>query len=204
MEYDLKIMENGDETILVDRGLNLSKGQQARVNLARAVYKDADIYLIDDALTALDPKVQDHIFEHCIRGFLKGKLVILVTHNAKHITSADQVVVLEYGSVKFDGKQEQIHEKLLEVIAEEPVVEKKRKVEEDDECDEKTKLLNGKKPVSRKQVYHEVKKQGHVDLSTYGKYFKFGGGFMFLFFILVTYLSTTIAESFSTKILSNW
>ena len=60
--------------------INLSGGQQQRVSLARAVYAQADVYLLDDVLSAVDAHVGEHIFKHCVRGMLRDKAVIMVTH----------------------------------------------------------------------------------------------------------------------------
>ena len=60
-----------------------SGGQKQRLNLARAVYADADIYLLDDPLSAVDAKVGQHIFQHCVRGALKDKTVVLVSHGVQ-------------------------------------------------------------------------------------------------------------------------
>ncbi|CAH1997626.1 unnamed protein product [Acanthoscelides obtectus] len=204
LEYDFKILDKGDETIVADRGLNLSKGQQARINLARAVYKDSDIYLIDDALTALDPKVQEQIFSECILGFLKGKLVVLVTHNAKHITSAEKVIVLKDGAITFDGKHQELTRDILEAIEDEEIHgdETITKDEEVENLDEKSKLLAT--PLKRVHVYHEVKKQGGVGWDIYKQYFRFGGGICFVSFIVLLYFGATFAESASAKMLTNW
>lgn len=63
-----------------ERGINISGGQKARISLARAVYSEADIYLLDDPLSAVDPQVANAIFHDCIQGALKDKCVVLVTH----------------------------------------------------------------------------------------------------------------------------
>lgn len=206
MGYDFSLLEKGDETIVADRGLNLSKGQQARVNLARAVYKDSDIYLIDDALTALDTRVQETIFKECIRGFLKDKLVVLVTHNTKHISDAEQVIILENGAVKFQGKETDLSEDLLEAIEEETMSEKDvDEVEDNDEkIDEKSKLLKGEGEPKRRKVYQEVKKKGGVNYEVYVKYFKFGGGFILLGIVVLMYFGAQFTESYSSKLLTNW
>jgi ABC-type nitrate/sulfonate/bicarbonate transport system ATPase subunit len=65
------------------QGINLSGGQKARVALARACYQDADVYILDDPLSAVDVHVSRHLVERCVRGILKGKSVVLVTHQVR-------------------------------------------------------------------------------------------------------------------------
>ncbi|XP_035824262.1 multidrug resistance-associated protein 1-like [Aplysia californica] len=79
---DFKLMSSGDKTLIGEKGINLSGGQKQRVSLARAVYADAGIYLLDDPLSAVDAHVGKHIFDQVIgpRGMLKGKTRVLVTH----------------------------------------------------------------------------------------------------------------------------
>ncbi|KAJ8948317.1 hypothetical protein NQ317_013654, partial [Molorchus minor] len=152
------LLEHGDETIAADRGLNLSKGQQARINLARAVYKHSDIYFLDDSLTALDSRVQEFIYDECIKGFLKDKLCVLVTHNPKHIHGADKIIVLDNGTIKFQGSKhsaKSILPDLEKVDLNEKNVEKNNEI--DVAADEKTELI-GREAKDKKGIYHEIKK----------------------------------------------
>lgn len=80
MTRDIEIFNNGIDTVIGERGTNISGGQKARISLARALYSDSDIVLLDDPLSAVDPEVAGKIFHDCIKGYLKDKLVILVTH----------------------------------------------------------------------------------------------------------------------------
>lgn len=80
MTRDISIFGKGVETVIGERGINVSGGQKARISLARAIYSDADIILLDDPLSAVDPEVANKIFFECIRDALKHKIVILVTH----------------------------------------------------------------------------------------------------------------------------
>jgi len=80
LESDIVNLSNGADTVIGERGINISGGQRARISLARAVYSDADIYLFDDPLSAVDPQVANSIFKECILGALRHKCVILVTH----------------------------------------------------------------------------------------------------------------------------
>ncbi|XP_018569050.1 probable multidrug resistance-associated protein lethal(2)03659 [Anoplophora glabripennis] len=205
LEYDFKLLPNGDETIVADKGLNLSKGQQARINLARAVYKDADIYLVDDSLTALDPQVQDFIFQECIKRFLKGKLCILVTHNAKHINSADRVVILENGTIKFQGNEDNLPNDILSNIEDTNVKDGTKKVVENEIIeDEKTVLLKSERNLRKKGVYFETKKEGSVSGDVYWKYFKFGGGILLFGLIILLFSACQFTESYTSKLLSHW
>jgi len=77
---DISIFGKGVETTIGERGINVSGGQKSRISLARAVYSDADIILLDDPLSAVDPEVANKLFRNCIRTVLKDKIVILVTH----------------------------------------------------------------------------------------------------------------------------
>jgi ABC-type multidrug transport system fused ATPase/permease subunit len=110
LEQDLQCLQGGDGFIVADRGTNLSKGQQSRINLARAVYQDREIYLLDDCLTHLDVLVGDYVFEKGIKQFLKDKLVVLVTQNPKHVSRADGVIVLKNQTVKFVQQEDVVEE----------------------------------------------------------------------------------------------
>ena len=86
----------GDETQIGEKGLNLSGGQKAGVSLARAVYADADVYLIDDVLAAVDVHVAETMMEQCILGALRSKTRVIVTHRAQRwYHRMDQIILME-------------------------------------------------------------------------------------------------------------
>ena len=97
MEADVAQITGGNNAEIGERGINLSGGQKARVSLARAIYSDRDIYLLDDPLSAVDSHVASHIFEECIMKTLKKKTVILVTHAVQFLPRVDRIVVLGGG-----------------------------------------------------------------------------------------------------------
>uniref|UniRef100_A0A8B9JH67 Cystic fibrosis transmembrane conductance regulator n=1 Tax=Astyanax mexicanus TaxID=7994 RepID=A0A8B9JH67_ASTMX len=103
LKRDMELLPEGDLTVIGDRGATLSGGQKARVNLARAVYQDADIYLLDDPLSAVDAEVGRHLFEQCICGVLKKKPRILVTHQLQYLKAADHILVLKEGHMVARG-----------------------------------------------------------------------------------------------------
>ena len=115
LNSDISRLPNGDNTVLGERGCSLSGGQRARVNLARAVYFDADIYLLDDPLSAVDAKVGKHIFEKCISGVLSNKIRILVTHQLQYLKNADYIVILDKGTIVKEGEYSEMKESGMEI-----------------------------------------------------------------------------------------
>ncbi|XP_057563819.1 ATP-binding cassette sub-family C member 4-like [Hippopotamus amphibius kiboko] len=99
LEEDLQLLEDGDLTVIGDAGTMLSGGQKARVSLARAVYQDADIYLLDDPLSAVDAGVSRHLFQQCICQALHKKITILVTHQLQFLKDASQILILKHGKM---------------------------------------------------------------------------------------------------------
>jgi len=79
----------------LERGISLSGGQKARINLARCLYVDADIYLMDDPLSAVDTHVGCQLFDQAINGFLQDKIRVLVTHQLQYLKYVDQIIVLK-------------------------------------------------------------------------------------------------------------
>ncbi|XP_030766381.1 multidrug resistance-associated protein 7 [Sitophilus oryzae] len=105
---DVSNLPKGDLTGVGEGGATLSGGQKARVALARAVYQDKSVYLLDDILSAVDTKVAKHIFQHCILGLLKDKTRILCTHHVQFLAYADRIIYMEGGSIKKQGKPSEI------------------------------------------------------------------------------------------------
>ncbi|CUS24594.1 LAQU0S17e02586g1_1 [Lachancea quebecensis] len=105
LEDDLSEMQDGDETIVGDKGMSLSGGQRQRLALARAVYSDAEHLLLDDCLSAVDPGMAVWIFKKCMLGpLMEGRTCILATHNIALVQRhADMIVLLEEGRVSKVG-----------------------------------------------------------------------------------------------------
>ncbi|XP_033124996.1 multidrug resistance-associated protein 4-like [Anneissia japonica] len=99
LRRDLDILPNKEYTLVGERGVTLSGGQRARVGLARAVYSDMDIYLLDDPLSAVDTEVGRYLFDVCIRESLKDKPCILVTHQLQYLENVDKILVMKDGQV---------------------------------------------------------------------------------------------------------
>ncbi|KAG0343682.1 Canalicular multispecific organic anion transporter 2 [Podila humilis] len=106
LAQDFTTLPAGDLTEIGERGINLSGGQKQRVSLARAAYQDADVYLLDDPLSAVDAHVDQHLWLNLIgpNGLLKDKTRLLVTHGIHHLSEADQIIVIKNGKIDEIGQ----------------------------------------------------------------------------------------------------
>lgn len=108
LKKDLELFSHGDQTIIGDRGINLSGGQKQRVQLARALYQDADIYLLDDPFSAVDAHTGSELFKEYIMTALATKTVIFVTHQVEFLPAADMILVLKGGHIIQAGKYDDL------------------------------------------------------------------------------------------------
>ncbi|CAL1297856.1 unnamed protein product [Larinioides sclopetarius] len=133
LKPDLKILPGGDLTEIGEKGVNLSGGQKQRVSLARAVYQDADIYLLDDPLSAVDSHVGAHIFKHVIgpNGALSNKTRILATHDISVLPDVDKIYVMSGGKILESGSYRELMNQKGEFAR--FIEENRKKQDEDDE-----------------------------------------------------------------------
>ncbi|XP_062997330.1 ATP-binding cassette sub-family C member 12-like isoform X4 [Elgaria multicarinata webbii] len=110
LKSDLDLLPYGDMTEIGERGINLSGGQKQRISLARAVYANRDIYLLDDPLSAVDAHVGKYIFEECIKEALRGKTILLVTHQLQYLEFCDEIILLEDGEICESGTHAELME----------------------------------------------------------------------------------------------
>lgn len=105
LERDFELLPQGDASIVGERGISLSGGQKARINLARAIYRKADVYLLDDPLSAVDAHVGRHIFDECITQFLadENKICVLVTHQLQYLSNVNHVLLMNGGQIEAEG-----------------------------------------------------------------------------------------------------
>jgi ATP-binding cassette, subfamily C (CFTR/MRP), member 4 len=116
LEEDVFRMDQGINTLVGSRGTDLSGGQKARISLARAVYSDADIYLLDDPLSALDPAISKRIYKEWVWGHLNDKWVILVTHQVHFLTNVKNIFIMTNGRIVEIGSYDEINDILEKSI----------------------------------------------------------------------------------------
>ena len=214
LESDLEILPSGDQTEIGERGINMSGGQKQRISLARAVYSDSDIYLIDDCLSALDAYVGQAVLDEVLLGYLRrrNKTVIMTTHHTHFLHRVDKVVVMEAGRISLKGTFEYLQQEpkfmsdyLTKVEKskkneEKPILEDYKIEQKKEENQKKLALLasmsgeNDSHP--GKIVKAEKRFTGVVDHSVFGFYIKKGGRTLFLLTSITFALSVT--ASFAT------
>ncbi|XP_030562947.1 probable multidrug resistance-associated protein lethal(2)03659 [Drosophila novamexicana] len=212
LEKDIEQLPHGDATIVGESGASLSGGQKARVSLARAVYRKADIYLLDDPLSAVDSHVGRLLLQHCLHEFLSDKIRILVTHRVALLRHADHMVLMEAGRASIQGRYESL-KKLIRFrmsVANDSEVAKLRAVRADSIYEE----ASPQEPLSQQQLqlqldeheqrYKEQQFQGSVTLTTYKQYFAVLG---LPFVVLLIFIVFLLARSFEATMdifLSKW
>uniref|UniRef100_A0A8C3DJX3 Multidrug resistance-associated protein 4 n=1 Tax=Corvus moneduloides TaxID=1196302 RepID=A0A8C3DJX3_CORMO len=200
---------NGDLTVIGDRGATLSGGQKARVNLARAVYQDADIYLLDDPLSAVDAEVGRHLFEKCICQALHQKISVLVTHQLQYLRAANQILILKDGKMVGKGtyaeflrsgidfasllkKDEEVVEQLSVPGTPNQKSARNRTFSESSVLSQDSSIHSQKDGAGENAlaaVPEESRHEGKINFKVYRKYFSAGANY-FVIFILLLNLET--------------
>ena len=194
LKEDLERLTNGSLTFVGEQGSVLSGGQRARVSLAPAVYADADIYLLDDPLSAVDVKVGDHIFNKCISEFLRDKTRIMVSYNENYMKLADQVVVLDKGSVLGKGVYSELKQSnILNVPAVETQSPRKEEIEPALKSPRHTEETTGSPSGEEEEDEHlelseEDRAVGSITAGLYWDYFRAGMHPVVMFLVFAFFL----------------
>ncbi|XP_040281246.1 multidrug resistance-associated protein 4 [Bufo bufo] len=228
LKKDMLQLEDGDMTMIGDRGVTLSGGQKARVNLARAVYQDADIYLLDDPLSAVDAEVGRHLFEKCISQALRKKLCILVTHQLQYLSAAKQILILKEGQMVGKGTFSELLQSgvdfasLLKSGEEEqsptqdgPLVKKSarnRTFSESSVWSQDSSVQSQKEGVTDAlptepvltAVQEESRSEGTVGFKVYKKYFLSGSSYFMIFLLLLLNILAQVSYVLQDWWLSYW
>lgn len=212
LERDFSLLPYGDKTIVGERGISLSGGQRARINLARAVYKEADIYLLDDPLSAVDTHVGKELFEKCITGYLGEKTVILITHQLQYLKKVDNIIILNNGAIQAQGTYKDLKASGLDfaqLLDEHPQAL-------DNSEDRQTKTMHQRqnsvqsvtsiedKTVEVPNEVEEQKSKGSVSAGVYKAYFGAGGNCCFIFFMFQLFVLAQVAASAGDYFITYW
>lgn len=217
---DFEQLPSGDSTLVGERGHSLSGGQRARIGLARACYRQADIYLLDDPLSAVDTHVGKHLVSECILGLLGDSTRLLITHQLHHLKTADNVIILRNGAIETQGSFAEVSKSTLfselleeedeaqneETIHELPQLKRQRTMSVQSHSSSST-MPEGLKPNTEDedpQETAELMEKGRVSGSVYMQYFRAGGGWGLLFLTLFSIILAQVITSAGDLWLTKW
>jgi ABC-type multidrug transport system fused ATPase/permease subunit len=208
LDHDLQILPHGSFTEIGERGINLSGGQKQRVSLARAIYFDADLVLLDDPLGAVDAHVGEHIMEHAICGLLKDKCRVLVTHQLHFVPRCDRIVIMDKGkAVACDTFENlMVTNAMFQQMMADVNTTKNEKQEEVPEKDEGESL---KKTVTRKAAQEGLMKEEEravhgIPGAVYLDYFRSTGSIFIPPFVLFVLCASQAAQILTSLWLAWW
>uniref|UniRef100_A0A8C1YLH7 ATP-binding cassette sub-family C member 5 n=1 Tax=Cyprinus carpio TaxID=7962 RepID=A0A8C1YLH7_CYPCA len=215
---DIIELPYGDMTEIGERGANLSGGQRQRVSLARALYSERPVLLLDDPLSAVDTHVGSHLFHSAIRHTAKSRTVIFVTHQLQFLPECDEVVLMKDGQIAEHGSHVQLMEKgrdyaaLFNSVQQENLVRKNVKNKQRAEEESSPQSLHvspAAKPHTESKkgdqlMQAEEKGSGAVAWQVYTTYIKAAGGPLAFIVNILLFLFTTGSIAFSNWWLSHW
>ncbi|NXM27509.1 MRP7 protein, partial [Oxyruncus cristatus] len=205
LSEDLNILPAGDQTEVGEHGVTLSGGQKARVALARAVYQEKELYLLDDPLAAVDADVANHLMQKCLLGVLKHKTRILCTHRTEFLEKADALLLIDNGRIVKTGTPADILP-LVEAFPECKDTDKKQKGKAPDEQGQEESIETEKEESTQNNnLTHkeEEKKEGAVAFQVYKAYWLAVGSWLALS-ILFSLLLMQASRNISDWWLSYW
>lgn len=211
LRADIATLPAGDMTEIGERGINLSGGQKQRVAIARAAYSQADVYIFDDPLSALDAEVGKGVFDHCIKGVLQNKTRLLVTNALQYLSQCDGIIMLRTAdadkgissSVAAVGtfndlmKNHTPFREMMEDYGHQEEAKGAAAVKES-----KAAVIDAEpaKPVSNALITAEEKAEGAIAFSVYWRYFSAGGPVLWA----ITMLLIGFALSQASMLVSQW
>ncbi|NWI95001.1 MRP7 protein, partial [Pitta sordida] len=205
LSEDLNILPAGDQTEVGENGVTLSGGQKARIALARAIYQEKELYLLDDPLAAVDADVANHLMRKCILGVLKHKTRILCTHRTEFLEKADALLLIDGGRIVKTGTPADILP-LVEAFPKFKDMDKRRKGKAPDEQgQEQTMETEAEQSTQKNNLIYkeEEKKEGAVSFQVYKAYWLAVGTWLALS-ILFSLLLMQASRNISDWWLSYW
>nr|XP_009512064.1 PREDICTED: multidrug resistance-associated protein 7 [Phalacrocorax carbo] len=205
LSEDLNILPAGDQTEVGENGVTLSGGQKARIALARAVYQDKELYLLDDPLAAVDADVANHLMWKCILGVLKHKTRILCTHRTEFLEKADALLLVDNGRIVKTGPPADILP-LVEAFPKFKNMDKSQKHKAPDEQGQEEAIeTEAEESIQTNHLIHkeEEKKEGAVAFQVYKAYWLAVGSCLALS-ILFSLLLMQASRNISDWWLSHW
>ncbi|KAK0642289.1 ABC transporter C family member 10 [Lasiodiplodia hormozganensis] len=212
LRADFDMLPNGDQTEIGERGITVSGGQKQRINIARAIYFNADIILMDDPLSAVDAHVGRHIMDNAICGLLENKCRVLATHQLHVLHRCDRIMLMHDGRISAVGTFDSLKasnedfQKLMASTAVEDDEKKKEEPDDEDEIEEEKKDVKKKAPKKPAQGLMQAEERAvkSVSWSVYSAYIKASGSILIAPLVLCLLIMSQGANIVTSLWLSWW
>lgn len=212
LRTDFAMLPNGDKTEIGERGITVSGGQKQRINIARAIYFNADIVLMDDPLSAVDAHVGRHIMDSAICGLLANKCRILATHQLHVLHRCDRIIWLDGGAIKAQGSYQDLVSQNKEFVELMTLTSAKEETVENDDSDEESlhvpdeneklvKVETAKSNIALMQAEERAVKA--VSWSVYGAWLRAGGSILIAPLVIVL-LILSQGSNIATSLWLSW
>lgn len=180
LQKDIDKLSDGDLTLIGSNGFTLSQDQQARIGIARAAYSDADIYLLDDPLCAVEPRVAEQVFAKCICGLLSKRVRILVSRQLQFVERVDQILTMRAGTIINEVTSQVMGYRSVKLHSPGGSMEPERKIPVNKTVEFVIEEEIQEKYRTRSNLFEEEEMMGPVSLTVYWKYLRNGACLPFL------------------------
>ncbi|GJJ75089.1 hypothetical protein EMPS_07447 [Entomortierella parvispora] len=209
---DFEILESGDMTEVGEQGITLSGGQKQRLSLARAIYSNARVLLLDDCLSAVDTHTGKHLFQTLTGPLIEGRTVLMVTHQVQlTMKAASLVVVLNKGEILGQGTPEEVvrndwvdYVSLVDAVDGDSSEVSTLHNEDNEEESGPEPKKDRKEKVSVKLTEDEKKAEGAVKWHVYKTYLIASGGWPFWIGLVILFLTREVVDVAQNAWLAVW
>ena len=188
LHKDIDKLPDGDLTTVGGYGFSLSEDQKARVGIARAAYADADIYLLDDALSPVEPRVAEQVFGKCICGLLSKRLRILVSRQLQYVERADQILTMRAGTIINEVTSRVMGYRSVKLHSPAESRERERKCPSNKTVEFAIEEEIQEKYRTRTNLFEEEEMMGPVSCTVYWNYLRNGACLSFLVVFCAVYV----------------
>ena len=205
LDKDFNNFKHSDMTEIGSTGNNISGGQRARIALARALYRDADIYLFDDPIPSVDTFVSMKIFHQSIINFLKNKTRIFVTHDLRNLKYSSRIILMNNFKIEFNGN----YDEFLKIEQYKDINEINSKQNSDSSLNKNITEINGEFYTNKDESFGGLLKEedqvsGRITCKIYHRFFTTHGGYILFIIILIFAIGVGVASVFAKLFLTDW
>ena len=205
LNKDFENLRHGDLTEVSSTGNNLSGGQRARIALARAIYRDADIYIFDDPIPSVDTYISMKIFHQAIIALLNNKTRIFVTHDLRNLKYSSRIILMNNFKIEFNGDYNELSEnENLKKIFDINLEQKKNYALYKEITDIKGEYFTNRDDSFGKLLRDEEQVSGRIACRIYDRFFRTHGGYIIIVIIIILAIGIGVISTIAKLFVTDW